>query len=406
MVGRAMHTVPWYSCQIGAREHYAIPRALRLGGRLGRLFADAWTPPRTMLGRWGFGRYHPGLARAPITAFTNSLLAFELGQQLRGSRGWKYTMARNRWFEQQVFRRLESVADRSGQRPVLFAYSYAALNILRSARRQGWRTVLGQIDPGPFEEEIVRREHERQPALQPDWQPAPAAYWQRWNEECALADRVIVNSPWTGDAMRQQNAVVASKLVVVPLAFEAGGDLPPKDYPACFTSERPLRVLFLGQINLRKGIARLLEAAELLAGAPVEFWLVGPSQIDRTAIPERAGRSLRWFGPVPRAEAAACFRAADVFILPTLSDGFALTQLEAMARRLPVIASRCCAPVVRDGVDGLLLPEVSGEAIAAALRACWLEPDRMAEFSRATGVREEYGLPTLSRRLTELSGDL
>ena len=40
-----------------------------------------------------------------------------------------------------------------------------------------------------------------------------------------------------------------------------------------------MRVLFLGQVNLRKGIARLLEAAQNLRDAPVEFWIVGPVQI-------------------------------------------------------------------------------------------------------------------------------
>ena len=410
-----MNAPSWYCCQLGAREHYAIPRALGSVGRLERLFTDTWARPGAAPGLWTLsrlagkwrGRYHVGLARAPVSAFTNSLLAFELGQRVRGRRDWARTMARNRWFERQVVGELGALPEAGrpcSVPPVLFAYSYAALEILRFARHRGWRTVLGQIDPGPFEEELVRREHARERALQPAWQPAPAAYWQCWREECALADRIVVNSPWSLDALRRQG-VPEVKMRVIPLAFEApGGPLPsPKDYPVRFSVGRPLRVLFLGQINLRKGIARLLRAAELLAGAPVEFWLVGPTGIDRAAVPARARARLRWFGPVARPAASACFLAADVFILPTLSDGFALTQLEAMHARLPVIASRHCGPVVRGGVDGWLLPEVSAEAIAETLQACLNEPERLAEFSRATGVREEHRLSTLSQRLVALS---
>ena len=40
-----------------------------------------------------------------------------------------------------------------------------------------------------------------------------------------------------------------------------------------------MRVLFLGQVNLRKGVARLLQAARILRDEPVEFWIVGPVQI-------------------------------------------------------------------------------------------------------------------------------
>ncbi len=52
-----------------------------------------------------------------------------------------------------------------------------------------------------------------------------------------------------------------------------------RHYPRAFSAERPLRVLFLGQVNLRKGVAQLLEAVRLLSGEHVEFWFVGPMQI-------------------------------------------------------------------------------------------------------------------------------
>ena len=120
-----------------------------------------------------------------------------------------------------------------------------------------------------------------------------------------------------------------------------------RTYPDRFTSERPMRVLFLGQINLRKGIARLLKAARSFQSQPVEFLMVGPIQIN---IPEdlRSNRNIRWVGPVARNKVRNYYEQADVFILPTLSDGFALTQLEALAHRLPVIASRQCGDVITD----------------------------------------------------------
>ena len=93
-----------------------------------------------------------------------------------------------------------------------------------------------------------------------------------------------------------RGGVPAEKISIIPLAYEApeirsqksaafaeapaarevGGA---RSYPERFTAERPLRVLFLGLINLRKGVARLLEAARILRDEPVEFWMVGPVEI-------------------------------------------------------------------------------------------------------------------------------
>ena len=160
-----------------------------------------------------------------------------------------------------------------------------------------------------------------------------------------------------------RSGIPSEKLTLIPLAYEASevGDQKAeirqvRSYPARFTQERPMRVLFLGQVNLRKGVARLLQAARTLRDEPVEFWMVGPVQIANAETAADNAR-VKWFGPVTRKETAEKYRAADVFILPTLSDGFAITQLEAQAYGFPVIVSRCCGGVVRDNVNGVLLDD-------------------------------------------------
>jgi glycosyltransferase involved in cell wall biosynthesis len=79
-------------------------------------------------------------------------------------------------------------------------------------------------------------------------------------------------------------------------------------------------------------------------------------------------------GKVLREEALRLFRESDVFVLPTMSDGFALTQLEAMTFGMPVIATRRCGEVVEDGVDGLIVPAGDSEALAGAIAR--LDDDR------------------------------
>jgi glycosyltransferase involved in cell wall biosynthesis len=194
----------------------------------------------------------------------------------------------------------------------------------------------------------------------------------------------------------------AAAFAEAPAAREVGAA---RLYPERFTNERPMRVLFLGQVNLRKGAARLLEAARILRDAPVEFWIVGPVQIANADTLTRDART-KWFGPVTRKQAAETYRTADVFILPTLSDGFAITQLEAQAHGLPVIASRFCGGVIESGRNGLILEEPSAACIAAAIRDCIADSSRLQNFAAASRVANEFTIDALAQRLQELGATL
>lgn len=402
--------VPWICCQLGAREHYAIPRALFRRDQLGYLLTDAWFPPTSILRIVGErrseirDRWHEELKEAPVTSFNWSLTAFEILSRARGLSGWQKIIARNRWFQRKIVKALTSdIGPQTSDSPIFLSYSYTALEPFRYAKSLGWTTTLGQIDPGPVEEEIVAAEAEREPSLAPDWTRAPADYWKAWREECDAADRIIVNSQWSRSCLVKAG-VNDSKLFVVPLAYESPitDTRRTREYPPQFTPDRPLRVLFLGQINLRKGIARLLKAVRSFQSQPVDFLMAGPVQIN---IPEdlRSNRNIRWIGPVARNKVRNYYQQADVLILPTLSDGFALTQLEALAHRLPVIASRQCGAVITDHVNGLLLEEPTAAAIEEALRFCLHNPDRLAQFSENAMVGERFNLSCLGAQLCALA---
>lgn len=394
----------WLCCQLGAREHYAIPRALQHGGLLCEFVTDLWIRPNALTNHWRNklgGRFHPGLAQARVTAANAAALAFEIKSQVGGLGGWELISKRNEWFQRKVvarFKRRERDADR---RPTtVFAYSYAAEHIFHYARERGWRTVLGQIDPGPAEEWTVARL--RKGANSNSWQPAPAEYWRKWRNECELADEIVVNSEWSRKELVSEG-LPETKIRVIPLAFEAANQAEAfeRNYPPTFTGGRRLRVLFLGQINLRKGAQELLEATRLLVNEPVEFWFVGPRQIE-VSPNLNAQQNLKWFGAVPRTEVDRFYREADVFILPTLSDGFGLTQLEAQSWKLPVIASRFCGEVVEHDRNGLVLEEVSGREIANVLSELLRAPQRLATMSRQSYVHENFSLPALASSLSQL----
>jgi glycosyltransferase involved in cell wall biosynthesis len=408
-------TTKWLCCQLGAREHYAIPRALIRLTLLERLVTDEWVPPSSFLAKLSkprlADRFHDELRNAPVTSFNSSLIVFELLARARRLGEWGKIIARNRWFQHNACSFLRSQLSTLNSQPILLSYSYTALEPFRHAKSQGWKTVLVQIDPGPEEERIVAEEVARVPALAGDWQPAPREYWASWQKECELADRIVVNSEWSREGLIR-SGVPTEKLSVIPLAYEppdVGGQKSgvgvARLYPDRFTNERPMRVLFLGQVNLRKGVARFLEAARMLRDEPVEFWIVGPVQVTNPTAIARDVR-VKWLGPATRKLAAEYYRNADVFILPTLSDGFAITQLEAQAHGLPIIASSFCGRVVESGRNGIILEEPSAACIAAAIRDCIADPIQLQNFAAASRVANEFTIDALTQRLQELGAAL
>src|SRR5262249_32185199 len=147
----------------------------------------------------------------------------------------------------------------------------------------------------------------------------------------------------------------------------------------------PLHVLWLGNVILRKGIQYLLEAARLLAGKQVVITVAGPVHISPEAV-QSAPANVKFIGKVTRDQTAGRYKEADVFVLPTISDGFAITQLEAMSHGLPVITTPNCGQVVSDGIDGRIVPIRDAKALAEAIE-CYASDRR--KLSDSSGAARE-----------------
>lgn len=379
----------WCCIQAGHRERYGIPRALDRAGVLDALITDLWAPPGSpqwllaggRAGRRLRDRYNPDLACGKVTAFTGRTLAWELAASLRGLSVVARHQARNDWWSRLALGALRrAITPATG---FVFVYCYEARDLFREARKSGLTLVLGQIDPGPVEDRKVAEIVRRWPQFKNPFEAGAEAYYAAWREECRLAGHIIVNSEWSRSALVEEG-VDAGKIVVCPLVYAS----PPgaldwrRTYPGSFTSERPLRVLFLGQCILRKGIAETICAAQAMAERPVEFTLVGNTDIEN--IESHFGRArIRYFPRVSREECEAFFRSADVFLFPTHSDGFGLTQLEARAWKLPIIASNFCAEVVSKGETGWTLDDVSVESIVGSIECLLRDPSELARRSSA-----------------------
>ncbi|MCA9235141.1 MAG: glycosyltransferase family 4 protein [Planctomycetales bacterium] len=395
----------WITCQIGAREHYAVPRALAASEAAITLVTDYWAGHfRWLLPRRLRERVHDDIERDCVRSFNTRFLRGELSSTLAGKRGWDAILARNEWFQKYASDVVRALVRQSPEPPVVFAYSYAAEAILEVARDAGCPTVLGQIDPGPAEWRIVDQLAQREGVNSSD--RPPRTYWDNWRRECDVCDIILVNSDWSREGLREEG-VNADKIRVVPLAYDSLVASRPAAPGVAehFTSQNRLKVLFLGQIILRKGLVELAEAATRLKDEPIDWIIVGGG--DSWLLDHLSGcPNCRVVGPVPRANAASFYRSADLFILPTHSDGYALTQLEAAAFGLPIVASRHCGSVVKDGVNGLLLSEVSADAICNAMFTVLGSPGLLAQMAVEQRAMPLRGINALGNDLLRIGQEL
>jgi glycosyltransferase involved in cell wall biosynthesis len=157
-------------------------------------------------------------------------------------------------------------------------------------------------------------------------------------------------------------------------------------------------VLYLGRFAAYKGIGDLLQAwSQVRSTCDAELVFVGFVAVeDPYPIPaEIPGVTVREWTSHP----VALYQAADVFVLPSHVEGMSNSLLEAMACGLPVVATSVgAAPeMIRNGVDGLLVPPGDPDAMAAALRGLLLESsdrDSLGAMARST-VLGRYSLPVV-----------
>jgi glycosyltransferase involved in cell wall biosynthesis len=369
----------WIVSQIGARQHYGIPRGFVDNGNLRVMYTDAWCRfghPLLLRGtarmRAFAGRYHPGMPPGKVRAFTTRAI---IDRNLHPPRthsideGYKNWLRVGRWYSAAVAKdlarqNLDPACD------VFFGFNTACLETFAVLNDRGVPTICDQIDPGEVEEQMVAAEDAKWPGWQKRPGRIPAVYWERMRAEWDAASMILVNSEWSKQALVRQG-VPPAKMFIVPVAYQPD-PVPPA--PARRVDDGIFNVLWIGAVNLRKGIPYLVEAAKLLQSNPrIRFTVAGPILISEMAL-KSAPPNMEFIGRVTRDQTGRMYRDADVFVLPTVSDGFAITQVEAMAQGLPVITTPNCGRVVTHGVDGLVVPACDPVALADAIGS--LEADR------------------------------
>jgi glycosyltransferase involved in cell wall biosynthesis len=416
VLDRARHTVipsravPQVAlAQLGARRHYATPVALALHGQLSHLFTDYYVPNARAASairdasRWFAplrrlaGRHAPALRGTAVTSFPTMDLAlwYRRGAPRSTCERW---MRRGTELCHSVIRHGYHPAD------AVYAFSSAALELFDDARQRGLMTVL-DVATAPYlvEQSLTDEHHRRYPhqvtAVPVD--PAGPEYQERQMLEVQRADVVLCASAFVAEAVTATFGN-SSPCRIVPLGIALSdrtvAPAPPRPHAG------PLRVLFVGDDALRKGLCDLVQALELLGPGVAECRAIGMLQLTESGA-RWADRHLQRLGRVPRVEMPSHYSWADVVVLPSVSDTFALVVLEAMAASRPVITTTTtgAASALRNGVDGYVLPPNSPDGLAECLRELALDRKRVEAMGDAASEQvAQYSIARYAERLTSI----
>ena len=370
----------WYVSQIGRREHYALPAYLHRSGQLGLFATDIWVPwaasPRSLFRAEKLAqRFEASMSAAPVAS--RSFFA-NLIERVRPGDSFQRWTGEGRSFGAFASDAFVRAGLKAGD--VVIGYTAANLEQLVTAKQRGAKALHVQIDPGLAWYETRRLEQAAYPDAEEPSRVPSTAFVERIRSEWQQADKIVVHSAHSRDALGA-HGIASERCAIIPPAFNSTAASSPRR----LNRERPLRVLFVGNHCLAKGFHVFSEAARL-AGPGFEFVSAGRHTLKSSYLAAVAG-SVTILGPKSQAGVREEMARADVFVFPTLSDGFGLVQLEAMSAGLPVIATLACGEVVQDGINGRIVPLRDAAAIVSALRELRDEPSKYEQFSQAACER-------------------
>jgi glycosyltransferase involved in cell wall biosynthesis len=274
---------------------------------------------------------------------------------------------------------------------VVHSWSGVSEELLKSDRIDARVRVLMRGSAHIEVQDEILRDEEARTGVAID-RPSP---WMKARElrEYALANRVLVLSTYAKRTF-ESRGYPADRLLTLPLGVDVRAFRPSPGVVEArarrIRAGAPLRVLYAGALSLRKGLWDLAEAARRLVDVPIEFRLAGTMLAEAEAAVAGMGAAARPVGKIDQRELPAVYWDADVFVFPTLEDGFGLVLTQAQAAGLPVLSTdHSAAPdLIRDGVDGWILPIRSPELLASRLR--WCHEQRESLATMATGVANAF----------------
>ncbi len=287
-------------------------------------------------------------------------------------------------------------AKKAGARAV-YGYEDGALASFRQAQAIGLKCFYDlPIGYWRIAQFLLNKEKEKWP----DWASTITGLkdsnekLEKKDEEIRLADRIFVASNFTAKSLNDFPGDLPP-VEVIPYGFPPVGKM--RDY-GYGKSPRPLRLLFVGGLSQRKGIADLFAAVKAI-GPAVQLTVVGKKVGQDCMALDKELALHKYIPGLSNHDILLLMRESDVLVFPSLFEGFGLVITEAMSQGTPVITTeRTAGPdLINNGENGWIIEAGSTEALKIAIEKILYNPASIAEAGK-------LALNTASRRPWEVYG--
>jgi len=357
-------------CQHGARHRYAVPRLFEEMGMLAGLYTDSTS--HSLAGRIAQSLQRIGFKPSRLSALSARVPVGVPKQKIYSSDRPLHASV----LMGAVSPELDDLFIRQGLNGAKVVYSMCGedFGFLRWAKEQGAKLVI-DIFVHPATLRLVQEESQRyrgMPSSDSSWVVAVENHFRRSFE---LADVILCPSNWVAEGVREYSPDSAGKIRIVP--YGSSLNIRPS------INERPKvgTVLFAGRDPLRKGLHHLAEAAYLVRerGLEIDVRVAGISAEEIGWMEHKD--QLNCLGTLPMNRMHHEFEGADMFALPSLSEGQAGVLLEAMACGCPAIATRESGMDFEPGC-GLIVPSGNPEALADAIESVVKDREKRTQLAR------------------------
>ncbi len=210
---------------------------------------------------------------------------------------------------------------------------------------------------------------------------------EREEREYQLATKILTLSSFAQQTFTTEG-VPAERVAMVPLGVSAAlfsaSDQIVEQRSERILSGAPIRVLYVGALSMRKGCWDLAQIIQRLPAQRFEWRLIGPVTPEVRPLLPVLRKHAQLLPPQPHAELRKWYAEADIFLFPTIEDGFAAVLIEAQANALPLLTTTNCAgpDLISNGRNGWVLPIRNPEAFVVCLQ--WADEHRpqLAEMVR------------------------
>ena len=372
--------------RLGHEVTFCTGLAFRASSSVARLATLISGPHRRIVASHTFrGTQEVDLQTRPFVSIT-ALVASKAG--------WHRAIPwRNNAFQRSVVRKLVSLSP-----DVVIGFDTSSHIVAEHCLSMNIPFVLDQsIAPFAAKQQMLQHLAFEQPGWVDTLRPKSEQECRNEDHEITLATRIVAASAFTKNGL-VQSGVEPFRIEIIPFGVDSDR-FKAAPNPTRTRPSNLLRFIFVGSVTARKGVPILLKAWEKVRSVGRELVLVGSmSQEVRKLIPE--AEDIKLTGPVPHTEVAALMASSDVFVFPSLCEGFGLVLLEALASGLPVIATRAtAAPDLIEGRGcGEIIEPNDAEALAVAMRGYAEDRDRLcSEAARSIAIAREYGWDRYAR---------